>query len=652
MTRTSPLIRYTLWASLGLASLGLAACGSSDDGAKAAGSASVIELDFGTVSIQEERVMSFTLKSSGASPLVVSSIIANGEGGNRYKVLDDDGLKAAKAGLAAGKTANIQVAYHPCPAAWTEDGKIKADHDFDSCQLKGSDTAELRFVANAELAVVNLSGKPGVTPAETTVRCLTGDGHCGESEFTSAVSEDCGGLIFGEVKAGESCDLALELVNKKSGDAAHTAALLVEHAEVMVQKDGVNVSGAEAGFELLDADKNPLQFPLRVEIPAGEMTGKERIWVRFSAKKDGVMAGVAADQMGLRLFTNAKDAPKAVNVTAQGVAPQLQPNPASVNFGKDVQINDSKDVTVQLRNSGSAALTISDISLSPSDGEFTLAPVTTPATVGSGAKLGVKITYKPVDSGQDVAKLVVKSDDPSSPTLEIPVRGGPVPNIDVQPPISLQLPDDDAEGTIKIINSGYGELRVSELNLSDIGEEGSVDDFTVEGCTKFPCDPSIVLCPATEASCTKSETELKVSYHNNDLSTVDFVNLTMKSNDPTNPEYRLLLSAKSNPCLLPQPTVTVVSDQVCHNKKVELKVGGIPGGPKGETTTIDKFDWEWVTPWDTEAEPKPVSPGSATFEFTAPNESATMYLRLKVTNSCGAQSQGFVVTRLEVSTDC
>ena len=113
----------------------------------------------------------------------------------------------------------------------------------------------------------------------------------------------------------------------------------------------------------------------------------------------------------------------ALGGTGTTTQPLLQVAPASVSFGSVAVGAASAASTVQLNNTGSAALSVSALSLSGANAaEFTLASPALPLTIAAGASANLSLTFKPVASGTRAATLAIASNNPSG-TVNVAVSG-------------------------------------------------------------------------------------------------------------------------------------------------------------------------------------------------------------------------------------
>lgn len=605
-------------------------------------------LDFSAVSVQSAKLMSVTVKSTGGQGYQISAHTLTGAGASAFEVTIPETLKK---GLRPGAKETIQVNYRPCPAAW-KNGELDTSFDFATCENKPH-SAELVLVDNSGKAVppIVLSGEPA-QPPKAGVSCgappPAGQTWCGQEP--SATTNHCINLNFGSVKGGEpACDLWVDITN--TADSARRGDLIVERAEVLVRRNNEQLKGEDVGFEILDASQKPVSFPIHVPLPAGELLGKKRLYVRFKGTVAGSFFGGKTRQEGLRLYTNDPNHKiLTVSLAAEGSAPNLSIYPQSIDFGP-IKVGEKKTLDVSLSNQGNADLTVSTIDGDNDEFSWELAgSASVPLTLAPTESQELRITYAPKNTGLDVSELRLSSNDPAYPVSKLHMRGGPVPRIEVSPASTLEIPAGQGESTFQVANQGYGDLVITGFDLKDTNEGASVDDFRIEDCTAMPCQVSYTLCSPYAEGCTTSRKDIRVFYKNNDISIVDVADLTISSNDPENANYLLTLKANDVPCLYPTPAITVLTQKACLGKPVELKAEGNPGGEAGgASATITKYDWQ--ISWPTGE--GPISAGSTPdVGQYIPKQDGLHIINLYTENSCGARSQKAVTTQVTVTRDC
>lgn len=616
-------------------------------------------LDFGEVSVATEKTLDLTVRSVGSAGLSVVDALVDGASDKFTVVIPEE----VATGLAPGQTSTIAVTYRPCPDAWTGNS-LKEDFDFNQCP-GAPDANDLSITDNTPdgSARIPISGQP-VQPPVATIYCPMGPPTmtCGDDDPTLI---ECNGISFGTVNGGEEpCDLVIEVrnewrENKQVGD------LSIDNIEVLVRElnTGRQVDARSAGFAILDENEQPLAVdsgnPFVVEIEDGGTRGTKRFKLRFSGEQTGLFRGEEATMTGLRLYTNDPDngiltAP----LTAIGSAPDLTILIDNIiNYGP-VEQGNTKTATRTFNNFGDATLTIDDMRVESGNPEFAFSTSkgeTFPITLQPNESMIVTIAYTPVDTGTDIEKLIITSNDPEEPTPDfIELRGGAVPTIEVEPADVLVFalpqptpppPLPPRTQCLTISNTGFGNLIINELEMVGPGGERdhpAVDDFTIDGipaCSaNNPCDPGINLCPPTDMACENSTYELCFTYDNNDISTTDQVSLIIRSNDPANPDYTVVLQASDVPCFFPTPIITVETERPCVGQPVRLNAtASDPGGDASGSTTISLYDWSFAFAQP----PTPIfMPADMENTLFIPERGGLYIINLELENSCGARSQG------------
>ena len=160
--------------------------------------------------------------------------------------------------------------------------------------------------------------------------------------------------------------------------------------------------------------------------------------------------------------------------------PQLSVAPTSIDFGT-VSNGLKGTANLVLNNLGSADLTVSMITLTGS--AFGISGITTPKTISAGQSLQATVTFSPTASGAASGSIAVVSNDPTNPTLNIPLSGtgGTAPTGQLMASAtSLSFGSVAIGGNstqqVTLTNSGNAAVQVSQIAPSGAG-------FTVSGLT-------------------------------------------------------------------------------------------------------------------------------------------------------------------------
>ncbi len=207
--------------------------------------------------------------------------------------------------------------------------------------------------------------------------------------------------------------------------------------------------------------------------------------------------------------------------------PAIRWTPSSLDFGELPEGDEASD-TVTLTNLGTDDLTLDGADLSD-DSSTDFHPGDSPVAtrLAPGEVIQVHVSYLPSDEGEDEGWLLIDSDDPLHPQVEIPMTGRrtQVPEIALDPPQLLfgeidvgQTGDAEAD----ICNDGDASLTLGQLVLSGADTFALVDDPSDTLLSPGACVP------------------LSVSFAPED-SSPDLGEIEIPSNDPQEPAAHLLL---------------------------------------------------------------------------------------------------------------
>ena len=146
-------------------------------------------------------------------------------------------------------------------------------------------------------------------------------------------------------------------------------------------------------------------------------SGQQAVLVRFTAPGLGSQSGT------LTITSNDLNRPSiSISVTGTGSTidrPSLSVSP-SLDFGT-VNVNQSRDVPLAIRNIGSLPLTIS--SITSTNSQFTVVPPAPPFTISATGQQDVTIRFSPTAVGAQSGALTIASNDPGSPSATVTVTG-------------------------------------------------------------------------------------------------------------------------------------------------------------------------------------------------------------------------------------
>jgi hypothetical protein len=252
-------------------------------------------------------------------------------------------------------------------------------------------------------------------------------------------------VAFGSVAVGSSAAQTITLTNGGTASVTITAA-----------------TASGSGFSL-----SGLSLPLT--IPAGQNA-------TFTAQFAPVSAGNATGSISIT--SNAPSSPLAIPLSGTGTQSQLGANPTSAAFGS-VTVGNSNSQPINLTNSGTAAVTISQAQISGAG--FSLSGLTTPLTINSGKNFTFNAVFTPSAAGTVSGSISLTSNAPGSP-LAIPLSGTGVAATFL---LSLSTSNlsfgnvnvgSNGQMSVSLTNTGNSDVTVSSVNITGAG-------FTVSGVT-------------------------------------------------------------------------------------------------------------------------------------------------------------------------
>jgi hypothetical protein len=102
--------------------------------------------------------------------------------------------------------------------------------------------------------------------------------------------------------------------------------------------------------------------------------------------------------------------------------PKILVTPMTYDFGK-VKVKRNKTVSFNVTNSGTVNLLMSALLTGTDASMFKITSGNGVKTIKPGRTLIIRVVFKPTSTGSKSAKLGITSDDPNSPTIDIPLSG-------------------------------------------------------------------------------------------------------------------------------------------------------------------------------------------------------------------------------------
>ncbi len=253
---------------------------------------------------------------------------------------------------------------------------------------------------------------------------------------------------------------------------------------------------------------------------------------------------VVVESTGLR-------APVEVEITASAdpaPTPRIVVSPSPLDFGQ-VEVGQTKPLNLKIENLGNAAFTLVSIVIEPAGSAFSAMGAPADGTVFPPNDSEVfPVEFAPTSASSAAAELVVRSDDPMSPEVRVPLSGqgtnAPVPSIFVDPvPVVFgQVPRGvPTSRTVLVRNDGSANLTLGLVRLAnDQGGRFRLISPPAPGMSLFPGQP----------------TSFTVEYSDNGVVASYVGRLEINSNDPARPTFVVPLQASTAP---PPPSQTDIA---------------------------------------------------------------------------------------------
>jgi len=252
------------------------------------------------------------------------------------------------------------------------------------------------------------------------------------------LSPSASSLNFGNILVGSSTSHAFTLTNTGTGN--------VSISQATAAGVGFTISGFSSG----------------VTLAAGQSLS---LTASFSPAAAGAVAG------SISVVSNATNSPAAISLSGNGVQPQISVIPSGVSFG-NVTVGVTNTQTLTIRNPGTAALSLSQASLSGAG--FTTSGLALPLSVAPGGSASFTVGFAPAAASNFSGSITLISNAPNSP-LVIPLSGAGIATILhlSASPASLSFGNlttgNSATQGITISNTGNSSVSISKISAGGAG---------------------------------------------------------------------------------------------------------------------------------------------------------------------------------------
>lgn len=207
--------------------------------------------------------------------------------------------------------------------------------------------------------------------------------------------------------------------------------------------------------------------------------------------------------------------------------PEISVTPQSIAFPSlDAASGLNATEVVIVSNVGDADLHISDIYLDDDTGPFSFSAISAPLIPPSGTAQ-FAVTFTPDTAANNAGSVLIESDDPNRPIVEVPLTGiGIAPIIEITPSeydFGTLYVGCESEQMLTITNVGTAELVVSTFNFSTASSDLTFDSMeSANGPLPWSIQPN-------------QSIDVAVDYYPYD-EVLDQAFLTVTSNDPYTPD--------------------------------------------------------------------------------------------------------------------
>jgi Abnormal spindle-like microcephaly-assoc'd, ASPM-SPD-2-Hydin len=243
-------------------------------------------------------------------------------------------------------------------------------------------------------------------------------------------------VSFGKVVVGASGSASVNLSNTGS------ASVTISQASV-----------TGTGFSMVGS-------PTGQTIPPGQSFS---FTAQFSPTSVGNATGT------ISVASNASNSPMTIALTGAGTVPGLGVSPGAVNF-KGIVVGNIGTATLNLSNTGSAAVTISQASVTGTG--FTISGLAAGLTIQPGQNSSFAAQFQPTSTGSASGSISISSNSPNSPMTIALTGTGTQPEIGAIPssaPFGNVTVGNANSQTITLTNGGTANLIISQGSVTGNG---------------------------------------------------------------------------------------------------------------------------------------------------------------------------------------
>ncbi len=352
--------------------------------------------------------------ATGAGPVSATLTIRNNDSARPAAVVPVTGTVFTQTGPAAEANA-IALDFGAVNLGATSDQKVRITN-------RGSETLNLSNIAVNPLQVFRVTGasnaavEPGAF-TEITIRCAPSNGAFTPGTLTAATNDPARPQIsLAAGCSGVSPSLEVPTGGVDFGTVANGQSRTQQIIIRNITSQAIVITGAV----FTNAQYRLVTPPLPLSIAAG---ASRTLDIQFSP----TVGGVAVATLTLTTNNDAVSAQIALRGTGTGsnqTNGKLTYEPSQLVFG-DVVINQSRTLTLTLRNTGTGLLTVTKIE--SNNPAFAVTGITIPASIGVGAFVEAQIRFSPTTTSSFNSVLTISSDNVVGSDDRISMTGSGLP---------------------------------------------------------------------------------------------------------------------------------------------------------------------------------------------------------------------------------
>jgi Abnormal spindle-like microcephaly-assoc'd, ASPM-SPD-2-Hydin len=453
-------------------------------------------LDFGSVAVGEQGAASLTITNGGAANLIVSMLTVSGAG---FSV---NGI-TTPATIPAGQSVSLTLGFKPA-AAGSQTGTIAiASNDPNTPSTSVSLTGKGTAAAVGQIVIspasynfgsvvdgqsksgsftVTNAGTATVTIAQVTVNGvafkesgLQGPAALSAGQSTSFIAQfvpATAGTLSGAVSISYSGTSTPATASLSGTGVAATESISAAPSNVTFGNVNVGANSTQS-ITLTNTGNSSLTISnISVSGQDIQTTGVTTPMTLIAGQKTalGLTFSPRASEnvSGNVTVTTAEGSTTSISVGGSGVQGALTMTPSSVNFGS-VTVGSNGSQTIRLTNSGTAAVTISQVSVAGS--AFADSGVSLPISLAAGQSNSFTVQYSPKSAGATSGSISIVS-NAAQGTSTIALSGTGIASTQTlslsASSLSFGSVNDGSSSSksVTVTNTGNANVSISQISLS------------------------------------------------------------------------------------------------------------------------------------------------------------------------------------------